>query len=75
MKTIYMTMPTNLFYEIYVFNSYELALIYMETEMSKLGTLEEDLELLEEKPGRQPLNWMNRMAIVYRSEKKKIIRS
>ena len=75
MKKILMTKPTNLFYEMYVFNFYEQTLIYLQTELNKVTTLEEDLELLEDKPDQQPLNWMTRMAVVYRSEKKKILRS
>ena len=38
-------------------------------------TLEEDLELLKDKPGKPQLTWQRRMAILYRSEQKKIIRS
>ncbi len=40
-----------------------------------MSTLEEDLELLKGKPDSEPLSWTMRMAVVYRSEKKKIIRS
>ena len=43
--------------------------------MNKLSTLEEDLELLKDKPGKPQLNFQYRMAVVYRSEKKKILRS
>ena len=50
MKKILMTKPTNLFYEMYVFNFYEQTLIYLQTELNKVSTLEEDLELLEDKP-------------------------
>ena len=50
MKKILMTKPTNLFYEMYVFNFYEQTLIYLQTELNKVTTLEEDLELLEDKP-------------------------
>ena len=75
MKKILMTKPTNLFYEMYVYNFYEQTLIYIQSELNKVSTLEEDLEMLEDKPGQQPLNWMTRMAVVYRCEKKKILRS
>ena len=47
-----MTRATNLFYEMYVFNFYEQTLIYIQNEMNKVSTLEEDLELLKEKPGK-----------------------
>lgn len=69
-----MTKPTNLFYEMYVFNFYQQTLTFIQDQLNKLSTLEEDLELLKDKPGKQ-LNWQYRMAVVYRSEKKKILRS
>ena len=43
--------------------------------MNRVSTLEEDLELLREAPGKKPISWPFRMAVVYRSEKKKILRS
>ena len=61
----------NLSYERHVFDIYTQVLIYIEKEMSKVTTLEEDLELLKKKD----LAWTLRMAIVYRSEKKKILKS
>ena len=65
-----MTEPTNLFYEMYVFNYYQKVLIFIQDEMNKVSTLEADLELLKEKPGQKQITWTFRMAVVYRSEKK-----
>ena len=70
-----MTRPTNLFYEMYVFNYYQQVLVYIQDSMNHVSTLEEDLELLREAPGKKPIDWTFRMAVVYRSEKKKILRS
>ena len=75
MKKILMTRPTNLFFEMYVFNYYQQALVYIQDVMNKVSTLEDDLELLREAPNKKPISWMFRMAVIYRSEKKKILQS
>ena len=43
--------------------------------MNRVSTLEDDLELLRESPNKKPIAWTFRMAVVYRSEKKKILQS
>ena len=77
-KRILLTRPTNLFYEQYVFNFYLQVLQYISDQQNKVTTLEEDLELLERgEPGNPnpPISFELRMAVTYRAEKKKIIRS
>ena len=70
-----MTRPTNLFFEMYVFNYYQQALVYIQDVMNKVSSLEDDLELLKEAPNKKPISWTFRMAVIYRSEKKKILQS
>ena len=73
-----MTRPTNLFYEMYVFNLYLQIMNYLQDNLNKVATLEEDLELLqrgESNSTEEPIGFEYRMAVVYRSEKKKILRS
>lgn len=77
-KRILLTRPTNLFYERYIFSFYLQVLNYVADELNKVATLEEDFELLDRgEPGNPhpPIEFEMRMAVVYRSEKKKIIRS
>ena len=45
-KRILMTMPTNLYYEKYVFTCYETVLTFIQDQLNKVATLEEDLALL-----------------------------
>lgn len=77
-KRILLTRPTNLFYERYVFSFYLQVLRYIADKLEQKATLEEDLELLSRGEPGNPLPAISfelRMAVVYRSEKKKIIRS
>ena len=74
-KKILMTMPTNLYYERYVFTCYEQILLFVQDQLNKVATLEEDLALLREGNGAEPLGFQTRMVVLYRSEKKKIVRS
>lgn len=63
-------------YEIYVFKFYLEILNFVKATMTRnKSTLEEDLDLLEEGPDRPVMGFTLRMAIMYRSEKKKIIYS
>ena len=55
-----------------MFTKYLLVLNYLRDNLYKLSTLEKDQELLSSK---EPMCWMYRMAIVYRSEKKLILQS
>ena len=75
MGKILLTRPTNLFFEMYVFNYYQQVLVHINDQMNKVSSLEDDLELLREAPDKKPISWTFRMAVVYRSEKKKILRS
>ena len=74
-KSILMTQPTNLLFETHVFKYYQQALEHIQTEMYKVSTLEEDLELLKDSPDRRSPTYTFRMAVLYRSEKKKILKS
>ena len=74
-KKILMTMPTNLYYERYVFTCYEQILLFMQDQLNKVATLEEDLAPPREGNGAEPLGFQTRMLVLYRSEKKKIVRS
>ena len=65
-------------YELYVFTYYLQILRFVENELNKVATLEEDMVLLQSgEPGSDlpPIEFEMRMAITYRSEKKKILRS
>ena len=73
-----MTRPTNLFFEMYVFNLYLMCLNYLQNDLNMVSTLENDMELLargENGCTKKPIDFELRMAVVYRSEKKKILRS
>ena len=65
-----LTRPRDLFYEVFVFGMYLKILEYVKVGLEMKTTLEKDLELLK-----TDLDWKVRMVIVYRVERKKIIRS
>ena len=65
-----LTRPRDMFYEVYVFSFYKNLLEYVKLGMEMKSSLEKDQELLKHE-----MPWNLRMAIVYRSERKKIIRS
>lgn len=67
---ITLTRPKDLFYEVYVFSWYKHILEYVKMGIEFKSKLEEDLELLKGE-----LKWSVRMAVVYRSERKKIVRN
>lgn len=67
---IILTRPRDLFYEVYVFSWYMHILEYVKLGIEYKTKLEEDLELLK-----GDLKWHVRMAVVYRSERKKIVRN
>jgi hypothetical protein len=62
----------NLSYEVYCFKYYEDLLVLLKMNMEKHNSLESDLEQLETA---ENLSWGMRMALLYRSEKKKIVRN
>ena len=67
-----------MFYEQYVFTIYMKILQFIQGKLNARATLEEDLELLKRgEPGSDlpPISFEMRMAVVYRAEKKKILRS
>jgi hypothetical protein len=66
-----LTRPRDLFYEIFVFGYYKNIVEFVKKAIELKSSLEEDLRLLKE----GVLTWHQRMAIVYRSERKKIIRN
>ena len=73
-----MTRPVNLFYERYVFTHYLQILNFVQAQLDKGATLEQDMELLRRgEPGSDlaPIHFELRMAVIYRAEKKKILRS
>ena len=77
-RRILLTRPTILSYELYVFNYYLQICSFVQSQLNKVATLEQDLELLcRGEPGHpgEPINFEMRMAVVYRAEKKKIMRS
>ena len=65
-----LTRPRDLFFEVFVFSIYLKVLEYVKVGIEMKTTLEKDLELLK-----TDLDWKLRMVIVYRVERKKIIRS
>ena len=68
----------NLEYEKYVFDYYLKVCQWIQEQLYEISTLEQDLELLqsgEPNNPNPPISFELRMAIVYRSEKKKIIAS
>jgi len=74
-KKVLLTKPVNLFYEQYVFMYYKQVLKFIQANIEKTSTLEKDLELLDEGPHAPKISFELKMVLVYRSEKKKIIRS
>ena len=70
-----LTEPCSIEFEKYCFKTYEATISYIIENLNQVSTLEEDLKLLEHNPNRKPLSANFRMAVVYRSEKKKILRS
>ena len=77
-RRILLTRPVNLFYEQYCFSYYLQILTFVQDQMNKKSTLEQDLEMLQRGEAGNtelPLTFERRMAVVYRSEKKKILRS
>ena len=66
-----LTLPTVLEYDQFVFANYLSVLLYIEDQLNKVATLDEDLEQLKS----DSIPFEMRMIITYRSEKKKIIQS
>ena len=71
-RTILLTRPISLPYECYCLKYYKELLTLLQMNMEKYDTLESDLEKLASD---KQLTWGMRMAILYRSEKKKIVRN
>jgi len=67
---IILTRPRDLFYEAYVFRGYKAVLEFVKLDIEFKSKLEDDLELLK-----GDLKWHVRMAVVYRVERKKIVRN
>lgn len=59
-----------MFYEIFVFGYYKNLLDYVRRAIELKSTLEQDLVLLA-----TDMHWHKRMAVVYRTERKKIVRN
>lgn len=76
-RRIYLTRPSNLTYEKYIFSNYMQVLRFVQDMLDKHSTFEEDMELLRrgESDDQEPISFELRMAVIYRSEKKKILRS
>ena len=75
---ILLTRPQNLKYEQFIFDYYLQILKFIQDQLNRVGTLEQDLEILKSgEPGsaNPSISFELRMAVVYRSEKKKILRS
>lgn len=72
--TVLLTKPKDLEYELFIFKKYEGLMRHLLTKKEQRSgtTLEEDLALLK---GKEDLGYMRRMAVVYRSEKKKILKT
>lgn len=66
-----MTQPRDLFYELYVFGQYKHVLEYSKIALELRSSYEDDLELLKKQEG----HWQTRMAILYRSQRKMIVRN
>jgi len=48
---------------------------FLRANLEKHVTLEDDVETLKQKPGSPKISWGMQMAILYRLEKKKILRN
>ena len=72
-RKVLLTRPKNLFYEKYVFTCYMEILTYLKYNLESHASLEADLELLADP--NSGMSFERRMALIYRSEKKKILRS
>lgn len=62
--------PTNVLVELSVIKMYRSILLYVQSQLEEDTTLEQDLDLLKVEG-----NFYRKMAIVYRSERKKIVRN
>lgn len=73
-KSVLISEAMNLDFEMYCLEFYLAILTYLYVYNTRTTSLEADMELLD--PVRTPtkLNWNQRMAVVYRSERKKILR-
>ena len=71
MQEVMLSTPTDLLYEKHIFELYFAILNIIETKMTTETTLEDDLNLLRT----DDLSWEMKMAVTYRFEKKKIIKS
>lgn len=71
---VILTRPKHLAYEQHVFNNYLKLLEYLETTLSLVNTLEQDLELLSRR-GDEAISYELRQVVLYRAEKKNILRS
>lgn len=54
---------------------YEQMLDFLSKNLEKFCSLEKDKELLVQAPGTPKISWETKMAVVYRAEKKKIVRN
>ena len=74
LKDTLLSKPSNLKYEKYCVTYYEQLVKFLQSNLERKYTLEADLETLADTDG-QKLSWAAKMALVYRIEKKKIIRN
>jgi len=70
-----LTKPVNIYYERYCVTYYLQILEFLRANLEKHVTLEDDVETLKQKPGSPKISWGMQMAILYRLEKKKIVRN
>jgi hypothetical protein len=71
---VLLTKPRDLDYELFIFRRYEGLMRHILTQREKRATLDEDLHILKTKRCEE-VGYMQWMAMVYRSEKKKILKS
>lgn len=70
-KSISLSRPRRLLFEIYIFEKYLSILEYLQTELAKVSTLENDIEILND----ANISFEMRQVVTYRAEKKRILRS
>lgn len=79
-RGVLLSRPVNLGFERHCLEFYLQLLEFLQNNLEKMSTLKNDENLLEGKPSpsectTKPLSWPYRMALVYRLEKKQIIRN
>jgi len=70
---IYLTKAVNLYYELACLKTYLEIIKVIQHQVERHTSLDEDLQIINDSNKEMPFN--HRMALIYRSERKKVLRS